>query len=332
MREEMARPRLREPRLREEAESRRPAVEPSTGGPDARIGGGESGQSPSAAAIFGGTAEQGQQRAVTKEDLLWLQKLAGRPPHAEGRARTRSPERHISERPLSGTMKVGGRGEPGQNVQFAVSDDEDEGDVVQARRCQGSGETTLALRTGAGTPGGHRGSSAPPLRSGAVETLAIADRSQSPTRGGLGPLSQQQLNQLLANTNLSQLAASSEEIKELLEEVLAGGREGRGGSSSSAARGLTRKARQESFEDNPEVVFWELREKVKALLRVRPGKSWSMMDWADRIPFGGYRTLERAYRVSAELFEAQALGDHQRAMGLNALWMMCLEEIARGSS
>ena len=36
-----------------------------------------------------------------------------------------------------------------------------------------------------------------------------------------------------------------------------------------------------------------------------------------------------AWTLAAEIFEAQAEGDHARAMGLNAVWMQVLEEVAR---
>jgi hypothetical protein len=137
---------------------------------------------------------------------------------------------------------------------------------------------------------------------------------------------------------LKQIATSNEELRDLLKETLTTGTGSVsagvvGGGSSSAARGIMRKvAYDQKLEANMEEVFWSYRERIKAKLRVRKGKSWDIQDWQEHIPFDGYRTLQRSWSISAELFNALAEERVGDAKGILALWMMVQEEVARGSS
>ena len=85
----------------------------------------------------------------------------------------------------------------------------------------------------------------------------------------------------------------------------------------------------EFFKD-PETHFWALRAAIKRKKKVRVGKSWSIADYEDQIPFGGYHHLRRSWVICAEMSIALEEDDVPLAMGLLAKWMSVQEEVARG--
>ena len=61
---------------------------------------------------------------------------------------------------------------------------------------------------------------------------------------------------------------------------------------------------------------------------MKKGHAWRVRDYKSQVPFGNFKTLERAWEVGEELLNSFVDGDVDRAKGLTAAWMMTLEQVA----
>ena len=135
---------------------------------------------------------------------------------------------------------------------------------------------------------------------------------------------------LVISKLLSDSSSANAEVRNLLEDLLAAGTAGAAG--LAGARGVKGKEKQDQdFFLHPQRWADDYRSRILRLMKVRPGQHFRLSDYKSRIPFGNYRTLERAWTVAEEIAEALHDKNWALAAGLNAAWMMTLEEVALGS-